>query len=198
MSFPPKTFATKGASEIPANRQVVSAVHAVKLRAGVVPVWSREGRGHGLKEAPGRDPAQAPASPLRLERVCGRHRFRSAIIPAQSLHDLAATLRANAHETPSSSAPILGRMADHREPPGHAYEKELTAVVTTGGERWLAELRLALIGIILSVGIGAADIGLQVGGWVGALVAGVGSVIVLVGLLWRARPRWSPSKDPAR
>jgi hypothetical protein len=82
-------------------------------------------------------------------------------------------------------------MADPRQPPGSAYEEELTAVVTTGAERWLAELRLAVLGIILSVGIGAADIGLQVGGWVGGLVAGGGSVIVLGALLWRNRPRQS-------
>jgi hypothetical protein len=59
----------------------------------------------------------------------------------------------------------------------------------TGSDRWLTELRLALLGIILSVGIGAADIGLQVGGWVAGLVAGVGSVLVLGAVLWRIRPR---------
>jgi hypothetical protein len=88
-------------------------------------------------------------------------------------------------------------MADRRQPPGRAYEEELTATVTTGAERWLTELRLALIGIIVSVGIGAADIGLQVGGWVGGLAAGVGSVVVLLAVLWRARPRQSQSQKSA-
>jgi hypothetical protein len=83
---------------------------------------------------------------------------------------------------------MLGRLADPRHPPGPMYEEELTATVKAGEERWLTELRLALFGIILSVGIGAADIGLQVGGWAGGLVAGVGSVIVLVAVLWRTRP----------
>ena len=84
--------------------------------------------------------------------------------------------------------PILGRMADPRRPPSRVYEEELTATVKAGGERWLTELRLAIFGIIISVGIGAADIGLQVGGWVGGLVGGVGSVVVLVGVLWGIRP----------
>jgi hypothetical protein len=90
--------------------------------------------------------------------------------------------------SPSSSAPILGRMADPRHPPSRVYEEELTATVRAGGERWLTELRLAIFGIIISVGIGAADIGLQVGGWVGGLVGGVGSVVVLVAILWGLRP----------
>jgi len=77
-------------------------------------------------------------------------------------------------------------MADPSQPLG--YEDELTATVKTGAERWLTELRLALFGIIISVGIGAADIGLQAGGWVGGLVAGVGSVVVLTAVLWRLRP----------
>jgi hypothetical protein len=73
-------------------------------------------------------------------------------------------------------------MADPRHPPSRVYEDELTATVKSGGERWLTELRLAIFGIIISVGIGAADIGLEVGGWVGGLVGGVGSVVVLVGV----------------
>jgi hypothetical protein len=79
-------------------------------------------------------------------------------------------------------------MADPRHPRSRVYEEELTATVKAGGERWLTELRLAIFGIIISVGIGAADIGLQVGGWVGGLVGGVGSVVVLVGVLWGIRP----------
>ena len=79
-------------------------------------------------------------------------------------------------------------MADPRHPPSRGYEEELTATVGAGGERWLTELRLAIFGIIISVGIGAADIGLQVGGWVGGLVGGIGSVVVLVAILWGLRP----------
>ena len=67
-------------------------------------------------------------------------------------------------------------------------EEELTAAVKPGAERWLTELRLAVFGIIISVGIGAADIGLQVGGWVGGLAAGLGSVVVLVAVLWAIQP----------
>lgn len=88
---------------------------------------------------------------------------------------------------PSSSAPILGRMADPRHA-SRTQEEKLTATVTSGAERWLIELRLAIFGIIISVGIGAADIGLQVGGWVGGLAAGVGSVVALMAILRAARP----------
>jgi len=98
---------------------------------------------------------------------------------------------------PSSSAPILGRVADPRESPGRAYEEELTATVSTGAGRWLTELRLALIGIIISVGIGAADIGLSVGGWVAGLAAGLGSVVVFVVVMWWLRPRQPPSAEEA-
>ena len=94
------------------------------------------------------------------------------------------------------SYPRRGMADDPRQPPGRRYEEQLTATVT-GAERWLAELRLAVLGIILSVAIGAADIGLQVGGWVGALAAGVGSVVVLIAILWRARPREPQSKEAA-
>ena len=87
---------------------------------------------------------------------------------------------------PSSSAHILGCMADPRHPLGR--EDDLTATVATSAERWLTELKLAIFGIIISVGIGAADIGLQAGGWVGGLVAGVGSVAILLAILWAARP----------
>jgi hypothetical protein len=80
-------------------------------------------------------------------------------------------------------------MPEPRQPPSLKYEQELTATMRTGSERWLTELRLALLGIILSVGVGAADIGLQAGGWVGGLVAGVGSVLVLGAVLWGIRPR---------
>jgi hypothetical protein len=75
------------------------------------------------------------------------------------------------------------------EPPGRAYEQELGEAISSGTDRWLAELRLAVVGIIISVGIGAADIGLSAGGWTAALAAGIGSVLVLIALLWRLRPR---------
>ena len=75
------------------------------------------------------------------------------------------------------------------QPPGRAYEHELVDTVSAASDRWLTELRLAVIGIIISVGIGAADIGLSAGGWAVALAAGVGSVVLLVALLWRLRPR---------
>jgi hypothetical protein len=74
-------------------------------------------------------------------------------------------------------------------PHGRDYEQELTETISSGADRWLAELRLAVVGIIISVGIGAADIGLTAGGWVGALAAGIGSVLLLTALLWRLRPR---------
>ena len=96
---------------------------------------------------------------------------------------------------PSSSAPILDRMADPRHPRSRFDEAELTAAVTTGAERWLTELRLAMFGIVISVGIGAADIGLQAGGWVGGLVAGVGSVAILLVILWAVRP--TPHNSPS-
>jgi hypothetical protein len=76
-----------------------------------------------------------------------------------------------------------------RPPQGRDYEQELTETISSGADRWLAELRLAVVGIIISVGIGAADIGLTAGGWVGALAAGIGSVLLLTALLWRLRPR---------
>ena len=79
-------------------------------------------------------------------------------------------------------------MPGPEQPAGRAYEQELAATVT-GSERWLTELRLAVIGIIISVGLGAADIGLSAGGWQAALIAGVGSVAILVAILWRLRPR---------
>jgi hypothetical protein len=75
------------------------------------------------------------------------------------------------------------------EPPGRAYERELAETISSGADRWLAELRLAVVGIVISVGIGAADIGLSAGGWTAALAAGVGSVLVLIALLWWLRPR---------
>jgi hypothetical protein len=72
---------------------------------------------------------------------------------------------------------------------GGGYERELAEAVGSDADRWLAELRLAVIGIIISVGLGAADIGLSAGGWMAALVAGVGSMVVCVGLFWWRRPR---------
>jgi hypothetical protein len=75
------------------------------------------------------------------------------------------------------------------EPPRRAYEHELAETISSGTDRWLAELRLAVVAIIISVGIGAADIGLSAGGWAAALAAGIGSVLVLIALLWWLRPR---------
>lgn len=75
------------------------------------------------------------------------------------------------------------------EPPGRTYEQELAETVATGTERWLAELRLAVVGIAVSVGLGAADIALDAGGWAVALAAGIGSTLVFLALLWRLRPR---------
>jgi ABC-type nitrate/sulfonate/bicarbonate transport system substrate-binding protein len=77
---------------------------------------------------------------------------------------------------------MLGAVREH-------YERELAVTVSTGTERWLTELRLAVVGIILSVALGAADIALSVSTWQVALVAGVGSTLVFTGLLWRLRPR---------
>jgi hypothetical protein len=74
-------------------------------------------------------------------------------------------------------------------------DEEGTATVMTGAERWLTEIRLAIFGIIISVGIGAADIGLQVGGWVGGLAAGLGSVAILLVILWAVRP--TPNGSPS-
>jgi hypothetical protein len=74
-------------------------------------------------------------------------------------------------------------------PSGRDYEHELAEAISTGADRWLAELRVAVFGIIISVGIGAADIGLTAGGWAAALAAGIGSMLVLVAFLWRLRPR---------
>jgi hypothetical protein len=76
-----------------------------------------------------------------------------------------------------------------REPPGREYEQELAETIGTGTERWLAELRLAVVGIALSVGLGAADIALAAGGWGVALAAGLGSTLVFLAILWRLRPR---------
>jgi uncharacterized membrane-anchored protein YhcB (DUF1043 family) len=68
------------------------------------------------------------------------------------------------------------------------YESELAVTVGTGTDRWLTELRLAVIGIILSVALGAADIALSLSTWPVALVAGVGCTLVLLAVLWRLRP----------
>lgn len=80
-------------------------------------------------------------------------------------------------------------MRDHEHPHAPAYERELVETVGSGTERWLTELRLAVIGIIISVALGAADIALSLSGWEVALVAGVGSTLVFVALLWRLRPQ---------
>lgn len=83
---------------------------------------------------------------------------------------------------------MLGPVTGPKQSAGRAYEQELTTTIT-GSDRWLTELRLAVIGIIISVGLGAADIGLSAGGWLAALIAGVGSVLVFGALLWWLRPR---------
>jgi hypothetical protein len=77
----------------------------------------------------------------------------------------------------------------HPSQTGGGYEHELTEAISSGADRWLAELRLAVVGILISVGLGAADIGLTAGGWFAALVAGAGSVVVCVVLFWWLRPR---------
>jgi hypothetical protein len=80
-------------------------------------------------------------------------------------------------------------MRDRERPGARAYEQELARSVGTGTDRWLTELRLAVLGIIVSVGLGAADIGLTAGGWAVALTAGLGSALVFLLLLWWLRPR---------
>jgi hypothetical protein len=80
-------------------------------------------------------------------------------------------------------------MRDRERPRARAYEEELARRVATGTDRWLTELRLAVLGIIVSVGLAAADIGLTAGGWAVALAAGVGSALAFLVLLWWLRPR---------
>jgi hypothetical protein len=80
-------------------------------------------------------------------------------------------------------------MRDRERPRARAYEEELARSVATGTDRWLTELRLAVLGIIVSVGLAAADIGLTAGGWAVALAAGVGSALAFLVLLWWLRPR---------
>jgi hypothetical protein len=75
----------------------------------------------------------------------------------------------------------------HRQS-GQAYEHELAETVT-GSDRWLTELRLAIVGIVFSVGLGAADIALSLSGWEVALAVGLGSTVVFTALLWWLRPR---------
>jgi hypothetical protein len=50
-------------------------------------------------------------------------------------------------------------------------------------ELGLSELRLAVLGIVLGVGLSAAAIGLAAAGWVGGLVAGIGSVVAVAFVL---------------
>ena len=82
-------------------------------------------------------------------------------------------------------APYPRRVRDRPQ----AYEQELAEAVGSATDRWLAEVRLAVVGIAISVGLGAADIALGVGGWKVALAAGLGSTLAFIGLLWRLRPR---------
>jgi hypothetical protein len=91
---------------------------------------------------------------------------------------------------------------DRDHPHAPAYEQELAATVGTGADRWLTEIRLAVIGIIISIALGAAGIALSVAGWEVALAAGLGSALVFSVLLWwlrpRARTRTESSNDDLR
>jgi hypothetical protein len=78
---------------------------------------------------------------------------------------------------------------DREHPHAAAYEQELAATVGSGTQRWLTEMRLAVIGIVISVALGAADIALSLSGWEVALAVGLGSTLFFVALLWRLRPR---------
>ena len=80
-------------------------------------------------------------------------------------------------------------MRDRERPHPRAYEQELARSVDTGTDRWLTELRLAVLGIIVSIALGAADIGLTAVGWAVALAAGLGSALVFLAILWWLRPR---------
>jgi uncharacterized membrane protein YfbV (UPF0208 family) len=82
-------------------------------------------------------------------------------------------------------------------PPADDYEQELVQTVGSGTDRWLTELRLAVIGIIISVALGAADIALSLSTWQVALAAGVACTLVFAGLLWRLRPRARTRREPA-
>jgi hypothetical protein len=86
---------------------------------------------------------------------------------------------------------------EHRHSSSRAYEQELVETVGSGTERWLTEIRLAIIGIIISVGLGAADIALSLSGWEVALAVGVISTLAFVALLWHLRPRASRGRTPA-
>lgn len=86
------------------------------------------------------------------------------------------------------------RMADEperREPV--TYEQELTATVGTKADiavtvvRGLNELRLAVLGILVGIGL-AVGFGVE-GGWWVQLVAGADSFVLACFLVW-----WSPSR----
>ena len=86
-------------------------------------------------------------------------------------------------------APYPRSVRDREHPRAADYERELAATVGSSTDRWLTEIRLAVIGIVISVGLGVADIALALSGWEVALVVGVGSTLVFVALLWRLRPQ---------
>lgn len=93
-------------------------------------------------------------------------------------------------------------MRDREYRPAASSEQELARFVGTGTDRWLTEIRLAVIGIAVGVALGAADLALSVAGWEVALAAGLGSALVFVALLWwlrpRARTRTESSNDDLR
>jgi hypothetical protein len=76
-----------------------------------------------------------------------------------------------------------------KETPDRVVEKEMTATVgvTATGDysvEWaINELRLAVLGILISVALAAAAIGLVAGDWVGGLIAGVASAVILIAIL---------------
>jgi hypothetical protein len=88
---------------------------------------------------------------------------------------------------------------------GRVHEVELTAVVETSAaielehrvELGLSELRLAVLGIVVGVGLSAAALGLAAGGWAWGLVAGTGSVVA-VGVVLRTRRLRRPAMRLAR
>jgi hypothetical protein len=61
---------------------------------------------------------------------------------------------------------------------------------TEGRVVWgVTERRLGVLGLVLAVGLAAVPLGLSVGGWRGALVAGIGSVVAVALVLRTGRLR---------
>jgi hypothetical protein len=79
------------------------------------------------------------------------------------------------------------------QPRGRVFRQEITATVGTKASigrsiEWAtSEIRLAILGIVVSVALGAASIGLVAGGWIGGLIAGLVSALLLVAFL---KIRW--------